>query len=639
MADAVRQIEREMTVNMAARGVQPTFDQFAAFAANRLDASAGDNTFSDKTGNCRLEWYDYLLRHPMEATGEAERFSRRLHDDATAVDGLPRLLDAAMVKLDVSVDLPAKQSGLRSQSPLDELKTAIADARSLIDQAGTSLTAEEWTELRTNLYQQTTGGIPSGYRFADKDLGRRVCDLLEKLDRASLMRAANRLAFVAEAVPGDSRGSQAFISRMSEYQVDRQMTEPGVTGPLANVITTDHGRILIAGPGDHVYELDAMTDVCAVIDLGGNDTYIEGTLSAERPLLLIVDLAGNDTYRGVKPGIQGGAILGVSMLVDVAGDDTYNAQDNAQGSSLGGVGVLVDMAGDDTYRGHRRVQGQGLGGIGILIDRDGSDDYRGASLAQGVGGPLGLGVLDDLDGADKYYAGGLYPNAYGDSPGFDGFSQGVGVGPRGVANGGIGVLLDGGGDDVYEAGYFSHGGGYWFSAGIARDFAGNDKRYGYTLSDYDGSPSSQANFSRWGIGFGCHFALGFILDDDGDDLYAGTMAGVGFAWDLGYGVIVDLAGNDRYEATNSGLAQAENAGLAIIYDGNGDDVYAGASGWANPEVNYFEKADAGGNFAFLIDRKGMNTITSRYGNDSLQERGWAGGFMISAVSSARPAVE
>ena len=61
-------------------------------------------------------------------------------------------------------------------------------------------------------------------------------------------------------------------------------------------------------------ELDRMQGVAAVIDLGGDNTYEEGTTSLERPVLLVVNLGGGNVFRGTKPGIQGGAILGVSML-------------------------------------------------------------------------------------------------------------------------------------------------------------------------------------------------------------------------------------------------------------------------------------------------------------------------------------
>ena len=107
-------------------------------------------------------------------------------------------------------------------------------------------------------------------------------------------------------------------------------------------------------------------------------------------MLVIIDLAGNDVYRSSKPGVQGGAILGVSMLLDYEGDDVYEAQDIAQGSAIAGVGILIDYKGNDRYHGLRRVQGHALGGLGILIDKEGNDDYHAAMWAQGHGGPLGI---------------------------------------------------------------------------------------------------------------------------------------------------------------------------------------------------------------------------------------------------------
>ena len=102
----------------------------------------------------------------------------------------------------------------------------------------------------------------------------------------------------------------------------------------------------------------------------------------------------------------------------------------------------------------RRVQGQALGGVGILLDRAGKDDYHAAMWAQGFGGPLGFGVLDDLEGNDHYYCGGMWRDSYyprrrvmKPGPGHWRWTPGRG-------RGGIGVILDGSGDDVYEYDYF-----------------------------------------------------------------------------------------------------------------------------------------------------------------------------------------
>ena len=69
----------------------------------------------------------------------------------------------------------------------------------------------------------------------------------------------------------------------------------------------------------------------------------------------------------------------------------------------------------------------------MLIDRGGHNDYHAAMWAQGFGGPLGFGLLEDLVGDDHYYCGGLYPNSYKpETPGYEGWGQGVGAGIRQV---------------------------------------------------------------------------------------------------------------------------------------------------------------------------------------------------------------
>jgi hypothetical protein len=366
-----------------------------------------------------------------------------------------------------------------------------------------------------------------------------------------------------------------------------------------------------------------------VIDLGGDDTYSEGTVGLSRPILVVIDLAGNDTYKGTQPGIQGGAILGVSMLLDLEGNDVYDAMDVAQGSCIAGVGILIDYAGDDRYRGLRRLQGQALGGVGILIDRAGKDDYRAAMWAQGFGAPMGFGLLDDLKGDDHYYSGGKWQDSYPETPGYEGWGQGVGGGLRQVADGGIGVILDGEGDDVYEFDYLSHGGGYWCGVGFARDFAGNDKRL-ITRKAYDGSPRTQTSFQRFGCGWGCHYSAGFLFDDAGNDVYEGTIMGTGMGWDCSFGLLCDYAGNDRYEATG-GLTQGTGAqaSVGILLDNDGDDVYLGyGQGYASTDISYHHLPECGGNFSFVLDYGGEDKYGCGAKNNTYIERGSSGGFLI-----------
>ena len=250
--------------------------------------------------------------------------------------------------------------------------------------------------------------------------------------------------------------------------------------------------------------------------------------------------------------------------------------------------------------------------------------------AQGFGGPLGFGMLDDLAGDDHYYGGGLYYDSYEETPGYEGWSQGVGAGIRQVANGGIGVILDGGGDDVYEYDYISHGGGYWLGTGFARDFGGNDQRLGATRKAYNGSARTERRFQRFSNGFGCHYALGFLFDDAGDDTYDGTIMGLGFAWDVAVGVLCDFAGNDQYRATGGGTqGNGAQAGLGIIYDYNGDDVYLGyGQGRASSSISYHDLPYCGGNFSFVIDYGGKDKYGCGARDNSYTQRSSAGGFLI-----------
>ena len=112
-------------------------------------------------------------------------------------------------------------------------------------------------------------------------------------------------------------------------------------------------------------------------------------------------------------------------------NNIYDAQDVAQGSALAGVGIQIDYGSNNRYRGIRRVQGQALGGIGILIGRGGHNDYHAALWAQGMGAPLGFGLLDNVKGNNHYYCGGMWRNSYyPETPGYEGWGQGVGAGLR-----------------------------------------------------------------------------------------------------------------------------------------------------------------------------------------------------------------
>jgi hypothetical protein len=620
-------IKQEILAGIAKRQTTDNFARFRSYTAMKLNTSAGRYTGSELTGNCRLSWYDHILRNHLDAPAEAERFTRELHKAALGDhEGLAELLAIAAKKMDLAERKP--RTFVKVESPeqaLEIFKQSIADAEVAYAAALAPLTKSQINELQTNIYPVLVGQNQVGHTLNDRGTGRRLTDLMEMMDRNSLFAAADALVPITDP---------ELLEQLKSLPADGDFKVEGVTGTVVDRLDTPYGAIVIGGKGANNYNLDKMPGICAVIDLGGNDTYIEGTVGLDRPVLVVADLAGRNVYRGTKPGIQGGAILGVSMLLNLGGHGVYEAKDVAQGSAVAGIGILVDYDGNSRYRGLRRVQGQALGGLGLLIERGGKNDFHAAMWAQGFGGPLGFGLLDCNDGNNHYYCGGMWRDSYPETPGYEGFGQGVGAGLRAVADGGIGVILDNGGENVYEFDYLSHGGGYWCGLGFARDFGGNTKRL-ITRTAYNGGPRTQPSFQRFGCGWGCHYAMGFCFDDGGDDVYEGTIMGTGMAWDCSMGVLCDFGGNDHYKATG-GLTQGSSnqMGLGILYDYNGDDLYEGyTQGYASPSMSYHPLPACGGNFAFLIDYGGNDKYGCGANNNSYIDRGCAGGFLIDRPQS------
>ncbi|MGL6226484.1 MAG: hypothetical protein ACRC10_07650 [Thermoguttaceae bacterium] len=625
-ATLVRMMYDEVMNGLAQRGMSEKYNMFRSYARSTLDKFASLNTGNEVDGRCRLSWYDRMYRDPIKSVFEVEEFTRKLHD---GLSGNHRYLGETLKVIRDKLDIPVRNDELhysRATTPLEavaEVKRCIMEAQAGYARAISTLTQAEQRELATTLYPTFVANRVSGHTIPSRSVGRRLVLLLDKMDRT-----------------GIHEGLEALLPLSDKSLLDLLAQLPDDAFPHVQVgsqrmqrIATPAGDILIGGRENNVYELDApgMQDVTCVIDLGGNDIYREGTCNINRPVFVTVDLGGDDRYVATKPGVQGGSILGISMLISRGGNDVFQAQDIAQGATLGGAGMLINESGNDSYSALRFAQGSALGGVGLLIDHNGHDQYRAALLAQGVGQPGGFGALEDTNGNDKYYVGGLYLDSYPEHPGYDGWGQGLGAGIRQVANGGIGALLDGAGDDTYEFDYFAHGGGYWLGLGFARDFGGNDKRMGATLLDYYGNARKEGRWQRFCNGFGCHYSLGFLIDDEGDDVYDGTIMGTGMAWDLSIGFLLDFAGKDRYAATGN-MTQGIGAegSIGILFDYGGSDTYMSRNpGYANPGITYHSPSNCGSNFSFLIDYGGKNEFAAKLPNTGFQQRGSSGGYFIS----------
>lgn len=325
-------------------------------------------------------------------------------------------------------------------------------------------------------------------------------------------------------------------------------------------------------------------DIFLLVDAAGDDSY-SGHAAANttiyQPVSVVLDLSGDDTYKPSKDwtidaaalsktenAMQGAALMGVAILDDAAGDDSYLCSRHCQGAALFGVGVLLDHAGKDRYRGYHMSQGAAEMGLGLLLDRGkGVDRYETLQNSQGYGGPRGIGWLVDDGGGDTYVAikKPLVYNWAGEGHNFTG-GQGFGFGYRGgpYLSGGLGALLDLGGDDSYQCSVMCQGFGYFFGTGLHYDASGKD-RYEIT--------------HKYGLGSATHQSVGLFIDGGGADTYrvSGDDEAIALGYDHGVAFHIDRGKeDDSYTVDNVGdfvLGFARHPAMGVLINEGGDDSY------------------------------------------------------------------
>jgi hypothetical protein len=378
-------------------------------------------------------------------------------------------------------------------------------------------------------------------------------------------------------------------------------------------VDTPMGKIVFSGEDDDSFY--AEEDALLIFDWAGNDNYALG--NQEKPfrsgISIVYDREGDDRYITL-PGSGASGILGYGITWDCAGDDRYQGSDIAQASAILGGALLLDRAGNDEYRAVRAAQAYAIGGCALLLDYDGDDLYESVTYSQASAAPYGAAVLADLgNGNDVYRLKNeplLSPSAqirtHNSSMG-----QGMGTGVRSDLSdgrslpGGVGMLFDQGGDDVYEAQVFCQGTGFLEGAGILVDGGGSDK--------YSGIWYAQASAA--------HRAAGVLLDKGtGNDSYTATeFTSIATAHDLSVAFLQDEGGNDSYTVRNLGIGGANDNGVAVFVEEGGDDSYtirdaegygvggAKISHWGTSRENSLGLAlffELGGDDTYNLKRKG-----------------------------------
>ena len=471
------------------------------------------------------------------------------------------------------------------------------DWRSFLSLAAHALARQDWPDsILAGLNAQDRRFVVDDVKEfviedeADKD---KSAELLDSLQRAE-DQAAVRFAKLADRI------NWSWVYHNGIGLVAPVLAAiPTQPPPAANsVLTIDapFGRVLIGTTGADLYTGSA----ALVIDPGGDDLYeLTGLAPGENRLVL--DYGGNDKYLSSEPFSISGAQFGWSVLADFAGDDLYQAGNFSLGCGWFGVGVHADLRGRDTYLGDICSQGAGGFGIGILADYgSGNDQYTAHLFSQGFGFAAGGGILADDGGNDLYFVGGKYEDVLRYRDHYLTLGQGFGYGIRPHFSGGVGLMLDRRGNDVYVADIFGQGCSYWWAFGGLYDGGGNDQ---YTAFQY-------------AQGSATHLTAGCLLDESGDDRYEskGVSQGCGHDWAPGY--LIDRAGNDRYSATDLSQAAGSANGVGVLIDIQGDDAYfvdskINTQGYGNPRRDY-------GSIGLFLDLAGHD----RYGGPGADSTIW-----------------
>ena len=343
-------------------------------------------------------------------------------------------------------------------------------------------------------------------------------------------------------------------------------------------------------------------DLALLVDVGGDDVYANraGATTPRFGASLAVDLGGSDLYE-----FSGGANLSkfsafhlsnlnqssIDALPDPAADRAYAdvAYAGAQGAGILGVGVLHDVGGSDRFRvelqhaGCRTClipgvavgasQGAGILGVGLLVHADPMPDSLAAvemSVSVNATGNATMGVITRTasQGAGLQGIGLLARESARGADLYELFATGTGGGPvdaatsgQGYAAGGVGILYDAGGANVFRADSLAQG---VAEAGSAR----NETRGPVPFPVFMSLPFPLAS------GFGA-----LLLPGVGDDALSARERAQGFGTGGGVGLLYDAEGDDlrTLEPTGTRPALGQGAGTllgaGVLLDGRGNDAY------------------------------------------------------------------
>lgn len=375
---------------------------------------------------------------------------------------------------------------------------------------------------------------------------------------------------------------------------DREATLAGALAIVAaeNAFRAAVGKIDITT----VAAAPIFADPAGLVILGSEANDVYGRTGVLQDPILLVDLGGDDTYftsaAGACPDVADLIAdcngLVVSTLLDLAGNDVYSfdGQDSfTQGAAgMGAIGVLVDVDGNDQYLSKFARSDSGRGPVFMYIN----GGTQGYALA-------GVGLLVDGLGDDVYRQ-----DVQARTRDIWGFSQGFGNA------GGLGISADGAGDDEWLAygndigmtgccfqGLYPGGTGFYTGLGIMSDTGSGADRY------HAWDEATTTDF--YAYGFAAFGGTGIFFEDGGnDDYYAGESASnpfinpllncaYGTASFAGLGVFLEMGGHDTYFGDTRSPRNAATMNEGFGGPAEGEGVFLDVSG----DDGHFMEAHSG----------------------------------------------
>lgn len=309
------------------------------------------------------------------------------------------------------------------------------------------------------------------------------------------------------------------------------------------------------------------------------------------------------------------------FIIGGTGDNTY----------YGNFDAIIDIGGNDVYRGRC---GGAIGELSqpysLVIDLEGDDlyDSQGKDVAHGAGF-LGIGVVVDGDGDDTYRS-----NAYSQGAGLFGIGFHVdhngaddrrgGYFMQGAGHCGIGILIDTGddkSDDRYLSSCWSQGFAGTFGYGLLFDDGGDDTyKAGGT---YFHAPLLPHDYRSFSAGFGMGWrpraggGIGVIYDKgDGNDFYDQEVMSIGSSYWYSIGIAIDEGGNDSYNLAHYGMGVGIHLSLGALYEMGGDDQYHSRHGVVGATAHDFSvglMVDSEGDDYYIVGDGWGGSLTNSYG--------------------------